>query len=218
VPHGVALRVHLSTPADLMANSRAVGSPSSNLRAVELDRDAIPVADDLRQAIVSRRGAGAVTDVEAEIHRVANDGLRDARTVFLEAATLSALADRFDAVSSSGTPDSTSRKWRALLAEQADRVAVAVDQLRTRLEPMFVPGDQRASRSAAIMAEETRRPSDAARQIAEELRQVERATRAALAVAETAPSTIELRDAAFWRRLAGTSERIAGLKRQLGGP
>jgi hypothetical protein len=38
---------------------------------------------------------------------------------------------------------------------------------------------------------------------------VERATRAALAVAETAPASIELRDVTFWRRLAATRDRIA---------
>jgi RNA polymerase sigma factor (sigma-70 family) len=218
VPHGDALRVHLSTPADLIATPRSGGSPSSSLHAVALDRNAIPAADDLRRAIAQRGAAAAVTDIEAEVHRVANDGLRDARTVFLEAATLSALADRFDTVRATAMQDTASKKWRVLLAEQTDRVAVAVDQLRTLLEPVFVPDDERAPRAAPTpVIEDTHQVSDEARRIAEELRQVERVTVAALAVAESAPTTIELRDAAFWRRLAATSDRIAALKRQLVG-
>jgi RNA polymerase sigma factor (sigma-70 family) len=214
VPHGAVLRVQLSTPADLIGTPRQGRSPSSSLRAVALDRDAIPAADDFRHAI-ARHAAGSVTNVEAEIHRLANDGLRHARTAFLEAATLSALADRFDAMSTSPMPDTTSRKWLALLAEQADRVASAIDQVRALLEPVFVRDDEPAAPAPTI--EDTRPLGDEARHIAEELRQVERATRAALAVAESAPATIELRETAFWRRLAATSVRVAVLKRQLVG-
>jgi hypothetical protein len=224
VPHGAALHVNLSTPADLIGTPRAGPSPSSSLRAVALNRDAVPAADDLRRAI-ARRGAGSVTNVEAEIHRLANDGLRDARTAFLEAATLSALADRFDALDASAMHDTTSRKWRALLVEQIDRVAHAVDQVRALLAPVFVRDDEPAApRSAsghtprlvpAPMIEDTRDLGDEAQRIAGDLRQVERATRAALAVAESAPTTIELRDAAFWDRLAATSDRIAALIRQV---
>jgi RNA polymerase sigma factor (sigma-70 family) len=220
VPHGVALRVHLATPEDLVAAPHSGHPSSSSLRAVALDRDAIPVADDLRQAIAQRSAGagGAVTDIEAEIHRVANDGLRDARTVFLEAATLSALADRFDAVNASAMEGATSKKWRTLLAEQTDRVAVAVDRVRRLLEPLFRHDAEPAPRLApAPPIDDTRQLSDEARRIAEELRQVERATRAALAVGESAPDTIELRDPAFWRRLAATSESISVLKRQLVG-
>lgn len=226
VPHGGALRVHLTTPADLIGTPRPGGSPSSSLRAVALDRDAIPAADDLRQAM-ARRADGSVTNVETEIHRLANDGLRHARTAFLEAATLSALADRFDAVNASAMEGTTSAKWLVLLAEQSDRVAVAVDQLRTLLEPLFVRDvEPAAPRSAsagtpklvpAPAIEDTRHLGGGARQIAEALRQVEGATRAALAIAESAPATIELRDPAFWRRLAATRERVAIFKRQLVG-
>ena len=227
VPHGAALRVTLSTPADLIG-TRAAGNATggavgtSTLRAVTLERNAVPAADDLRRALVSR-GVGAAGNVEAEIHRVANDGLRHARTAFLEAATLRTLAERFDAARAPGLPDITSAKWRALLTAQAERVAGAVGQVRTELEPLFVPGGEPGAAggpgagsgsssmpSAAftrIAAEQYL--GDSARRIAEDLGQVERATRAALAVGETAPATIELRDATFWRRLAATRDRIA---------
>ena len=72
------------------------------------------------------------------MHRIANDGLRHARTAFLEAATLSTLAERFDAARASEMSATTSGKWRALLTEQADRVTRAVDQMRTLLEPVFL--------------------------------------------------------------------------------
>jgi hypothetical protein len=248
VPHGEALRVTLSTPADLLdaratrgvtnsasgATGSGIGTPT--VRAVTLDRNAVPAADDLRHALASRRAsagasagagadAGTGADVEAEIHRLANDGLRHARAAFLEAATLRTLAERFDAAREPGLPDLTSAKWRALLASQAGRVAHAVDQVRTPLEPLFVrdaafatlaPGGgfqqgQGASVPSAAYTRIAAEPQvgDAARRIAEDLRQVERAARAAFAVAETAPATIELRDATFWRRLAVTRERIA---------
>jgi hypothetical protein len=227
VPHGAALRVTLSTPADLIG-TRTTGPPSpATVRAVTLERNAVPAADDLRRALVSRGPAAAgnnatatasAGNVEDEIHRLANDGLRNARRAFLEAATLRTLAERFDAARASELPDNASRKWRALLTAQADRVARAVDQVRTQLEPLFVPNGESAARAAgsgpAPSAAQTRmaaeqRLGDAARRIAEDLGQVERATRAALAVAETAPATIELRDVTFWRRLAATRDRIA---------
>jgi hypothetical protein len=215
VPHGVSLRLHLTTPEDLIATTHGGHSSSSTMRAVALDRDAIPVADDLRQAIAQR---GGTSDVEAEVHRVANDGLREARTVFLEAATLSALADRFDAVNASAMEGATSKKWRTLLAEQTDRVGTSVDRVRKLLEPLFMRDAEPAPRLApAPPIDDTRQLSAEARRIAEELREVERATRAALAVGESAPDTIELRDPAFWRRLAATSDSISALKRQLVG-
>lgn len=232
VPHGAALSVNLSTPAELLGSTAGRTSPSpspsspsssssssSTVRSVALDRDAVPAADDLRRAIMARP-AGAVANVEAEIHRLANDGLRDARASFLEAATLSTLAARFDAARASDLLDSTSTKWRTLLAEQVDRVARAVDQLRSRLEPVFVRYDQQATSPSgpAAGAADDRRVSDEARRIAEDLREVERAASAALAVAETAPATIELREAAFWRRLAATRDRIAALKQHLIAP
>ena len=102
VPHGDALLVRLSTPADLSGRPPARSSPSSNLRAVTLGRDAIPAADDLRQALARRAPGGhngSATNVEAEVHRLANEGLQGARTGFLEAALLSTLADRFAALS-----------------------------------------------------------------------------------------------------------------------
>ena len=132
--------------------------------------------------------------------------------------------------------DTTTNKWRGLLAGQTDRVAHAVDQVRTLLEPVFVrqdqppapgapgPASERMPRPAPPIkdpASEDPRIEDplslaaAARRVADDLGQVERATRAALTVAETPPDTIELRDAAFWRRLAATRERIAALKRPL---
>lgn len=235
VPHGAALRVTLSTPADLMFGTRASGratggaAGTATLRAVTLERNAVPAADDLRRALVSRHAGSAghvaagnieTGNVEAEIHRIANDGLRHARTAFLEAATLRTLAERFDAVRASELSDITSAKWRVLLTAQADRVAVAVDQVRTELEPLFVQGGGSVVSGAGSgsspmpSAASTRMAAeqllgDAARRIAEDLEQVERATRAAFAVAETAPATIELRDATFWRRLAATRDRIA---------
>jgi RNA polymerase sigma factor (sigma-70 family) len=222
VPHGAALRVTLSTPADLIGTRATGASSSSTLRAVTLDRSAVPAAGDLRDALVSggppAAGNAATGNVEAEIQRLANDGLRDARTAFLEASTLRALAERFDAARASELSDITSRKWRALLTAQADRVARAVDQLRARLEPLFVRDQQLAAPGAVSgpmpSAAQTRvaadeRLGDAARRISEDLGRVERATRAALAVAETAPATIELRDVTFWRRLAATRDRIA---------
>jgi hypothetical protein len=217
VPHGAALQVTLSTSADLLGTRGTSASSSSTLRAVTLDRHAVPAADDLRRALVSR-GAGQVANVEAEIHRVANEGLRNARTAFLEAATLRILAERFDTARASDLSEATSGKWHALLTAQADRVARAVDQMRTQLEPLFVQdgepamsgagsGSMASAASTRIAAEQGL--SDAARRIAEDLTLVERATRAALAVAETAPATIELRDTTFWRRLAVTRDRIA---------
>jgi RNA polymerase sigma factor (sigma-70 family) len=223
VPHGAALRVNLSTPEDLIgARPPGTSSPSS-LRAVALGRDAIPAADDLRRAVVSRDG-GAVApgvpseNVETGVHRIANDGLRHARTAFLEAATLGTLADRFDTVRASEIPATTSGKWRALLTEQADRVTRAVDQMRTLLEPVFLTYDERTSlRSQPVspLAGDRLGPGGEARRIAEDLRQVEHDTRAALAVAEIAPATIELRERTFWRRLAATSDRIAAFRQQL---
>ncbi len=68
------------------------------------------------------------------------------------------------------------------------------------------PGSQAADRHG---------PGGEARRIAEDLRQVEQATRAALAVAEVAPATIELRERTFWRRLAATGDRIAAFRQQL---
>ena len=116
VPHGDALLVRLSTPADLIGRPRPRSSPSSNLRAVTLGRDAIPAADDLRQAL-ARRAAGSATNVEAEMHRLANEGLQGARTGFLEAALLSTLADRFAALSGPAMADMHARtngedSWR----------------------------------------------------------------------------------------------------------
>jgi DNA-directed RNA polymerase specialized sigma24 family protein len=246
VPHGETLRVALSTPEELIGTrSTTMGTApsSSTLRAVTLERNAVPAADDLRRALTAR-GAGASGNIEVEIHRLANDGLRNARTAFLEAATLRALAERFDAARTSELSDVTSTKWRVLLAAQADRVTGAVDQVRTQLEPLFVRnGDLTASGArsgsmtgatpastatptatavpatkptqtpTAAAAEE--RLGDTTRRIASELEQVERATRAALAVAETAPATIELRDAAFWQRLASTRDRIAAFSQQV---
>jgi hypothetical protein len=250
-PHGDALLVRLSTPADLNGLPPARNSRSSNLRAVTLGRDAIPAADDLRQALARRAAGGhsvSATNVEADMHRLANEGLQGARTGFLEAALLSTLADRFAALSGSAMPGTvmpatampatampatampatTTNKWRGLLAGQTDRVARAVDQMRTLLEPVFVSHDQPPAPGAA--SERMPRPAltiedrsiedplslaDAARHVADDLGQVERATRAALTVGETPPDSIELRDAAFWRRLAATRERIAALKRQL---
>jgi RNA polymerase sigma factor (sigma-70 family) len=233
VPHGSALRVALTTTADLLG-ARAAGNAAGHatggaaggagtagtatLRAVTLDRNAVPAADDLRRALVSR---GASGDVEGQIHRLANDGLRHSRAAFLEAATLRTLAERFDVARAAGLPDITSAKWRVLLTSQAERVANAVDQVRTQLEPLFMQGESGGSGggssagsgvtpSAAytrMAAEE--HLGEAARRIADDLGQVERATRAALAVAEAAPATIELRDATFWRRLAATRDRIA---------
>ena len=135
VPHGAALRVNLSTPADLIGARPAGTSSPSSLRAVALGRDAIPAADDLRRAVASRDGGAAapgapIENVETGMHRMANDGLRHARTAFLEAATLSMLADRFDVVRLSEISATTSGKWRVLLTEQADRVTRAVDQMR----------------------------------------------------------------------------------------
>jgi hypothetical protein len=225
VPHGAVLRVNLSTPGDLIGARATNGSSpsSSTLRAVTLDRNAVPAADDLRRALATRGSragggaAGAGVNIEAEIHRIANDGLRNARTAFLEAATLRTLAERFDTARASELSDITSRKWLALLTAQADRVARAVDQVRNQLEPLFVPSGELAAPATAsgstASAAQTRlaadqRLGDAARRIAEDLTQVERATRAALAVAETAPVSIELRDVTFWRRLAATRDRI----------
>ncbi len=54
---------------------------------------------------------------------------------------------------------------------------------------------------------------DAARRIAEDLGQVERATRAALAVAETAPATIELRDAHLLAAARGDARSSRGVQR-----
>jgi RNA polymerase sigma factor (sigma-70 family) len=228
VPHGDALLVRLSTPADLIGLPRPRSSPSSNLRAVTLGRDAIPAADDLRQALARRAPGGqngSATNVEAEVLRLANEGLQGARTGFLEAALLSTLADRFAALSGPSMADPTrpatiTNKWRGLLAGQTDRVADAVDQVRTLLEPVFVSQDQPPAPGAAPPIENPPIDNplslaDAARRLADDLGQVERATRAALTVAETPPDTIELRDAAFWRRLAATRERAAALKRQL---
>ena len=217
VPHGAALLVTLSTPTDLLGTRATGASSSSTVRAVTLDRDAVPAADDLRRGLVSR-GVGTIGDVEAEIHRMANDGLRNARAAFLEAATLRMLAERFDAARASDLHDVTSSKWRALLTAQANRVAGAVDRLRTQLEPLFVQdsaiatptagsGAMSSAASTRIAAEQ--RLGDTARRIADDLGQVERAARAAFAVAETAPDTIELRDVTFWRRLAATRDRIA---------
>lgn len=222
-PHGDALLVRLSTPADLASGDvglpRPRGSRSSNLRAVTLGRDAIPAADDLRQAL-ARRAAGSATNAEAEVHRLANEGLQGARTGFLEAALLSTLTDRFAALSGPAMAETTTNKWRGLLAGQTDRVAHAVDQVRTLLEPVFVSSDRPPAPGAAPPIEDPpiKDPlslADAARRLADDLGQVERATRAALTVAETPPDTIELRDAAFWRRLAATRARVAALKRQL---
>jgi hypothetical protein len=213
LPHGAALLVNLSTSADLMGTRAAGTPPSSSLRAVALGRNAIPAADDLRRAVVSR-DAGAVANVEAEMHRIANDGLRHARAAFLEAATLRTLTERFDAARASEIPDTTSRKWRALLTEQVQRVSRGVDQVRSVLEPVFMPYAERTARPAPFVAD-PRGLSDEARRIAEDLGQVEQATRAALAVAETAPIAIELRDRAFWQRLAATRDRIAALAHQL---
>jgi RNA polymerase sigma factor (sigma-70 family) len=224
VPHGAALRVNLTTPADLIEARPAGRSSPSSVRAVALGRDAIPAADDLRRAIVSRDGEPdapnvPIENVETGMHRIANDGLRHARTAFLEAATLSMLVDRFDAARASEISTTTSGKWHALLAEQADRVTRAVDQMRTLLEPVFLTYDERtALRSQpapAPLAEDRPGPGGEARRLAEDLRQVEHVTRAALAVAEIAPGTIELRERAFWRRLAATSDRIAALRQQL---
>jgi hypothetical protein len=224
VRHGAALRVNLTTPADLIGARPAGTSPPSSLRAVALGRDAIPAADDLRRAVVSREGGAAaagvpIENVETGMHRIANDGLRHARTAFLEAATLSTLAERFEEVRLSEITAGTSRKWRALLTEQADRVTRAVDQMRTLLEPVFLTYDERtALRSqpgSAPPAGDRPGPGGEARRIAEDLRQVEHDTRAALAVAEIAPATIELREPTFWRRLAATSERIAALRQLL---
>jgi hypothetical protein len=233
VPHGETLLVRLSTPADLASGRPpARSSPSSNLRAVTLGRDAIPAADDLRQAL-ARRAAGSATNVEAEMHRLANEGLQGARTSFLEAALLSTLADRFAALSGPAMADTTANKWRGLLAGQTDRVSHAVDQVRTLLEPVFAshgqppPGaaSERMPRPAPVPnadlpiedppIESPLSLADAARRVADDLGRVERATRAALTVAETPPDTIELRDAAFWRRLAATRERVAAIKRQV---
>jgi RNA polymerase sigma factor (sigma-70 family) len=223
VPHGAALRVTLSTPADLIGargtgNVTGGAAGTSTLRAVTLDRNAVPAADDLRRALASRGGDAG--NIEAEIHRLANDGLRHARAAFLEAATLRTLAERFDAASASGLADITSTKWRALLTAQAERVAGAVDRVRTELEPLFIQGGESATpapgggsgstpSAASTRIAADQHLGDAARRIAEDLGQVERATRAALAVAETAPATIELRDATFWRRLGATRDRIA---------
>jgi hypothetical protein len=246
VAHGAALRVHLTTPADLMGSRPAGTSSPSSLRAVALGKDAIPAADDLRLAVVSRddraAAAGApIENVETAMHRIANDGLRHSRTAFLEAATLSTLADRFDAVGASAMSATTSGKWRALLTEQADRVTRAVDQLRALLEPVFLTYDDRAAPGSQPAAPSLspggsgapgRAPDRAAdlapdgapdrlgsageaRRIADDLREVERATRAALAVAEVAPGTIELRERTFWQRLAATSDRIAALRQRL---
>ena len=223
--HGDALLVRLSTPEDLASGRPSPrSSPSSNLRAVTLGRDAIPAADDLRQALARRAAAGSsATNVEADVLRLANEGLQGARTGFLEAALLSTLADRFAALSGPAMADTTTNKWRGLLAGQTDRVAHAVDQVRTLLEPVFVSHDRPSASGAASERMTGPAPpigdllslADAARRVADELGQVERATRAALTVAETPPDTIELRDAAFWRRLAATRERVAALKRQL---
>jgi RNA polymerase sigma factor (sigma-70 family) len=228
VPHGATLRVKLSIPEDLIGTRAGAGagagaSSAPTLRAITLDRNAVPVADDLRRALASRGGAAA-GNVEAELYRLANDGLRNARTAFLEAATLRTLAERFDAVRPAELSDITSRKWHALLTVQADRVARAVDQVRTQLEPLFVPNGESAIpvSGAASMpsAAHTRlaaeqRLGDAARRIAEDLTQVERAARTALAVAETAPVSIELRDVTFWRRLAATADRIAAFRQHV---
>jgi hypothetical protein len=227
LPHGAALRVNLTTPADLMGTGPAAGtSTPSSLRAVALGRDAIPAADDLRRAVVSREGGkGAsnvsIENVEAGIHRIANDGLRYARTAFLEAATLSTLADRLDAARAADIPERTSEKWRVLLTEQANRVERGVYQMRTLLEPVFLTYDDRAALRAqpqpapGAQAVDRPGPGGEARRIAEDLREVEQATRAALAVAEVAPGTIELRERAFWRRLAATGDRIAAFRQQL---
>jgi RNA polymerase sigma factor (sigma-70 family) len=236
LPHGAALSVKLTTPADLIGAGLAVGtSTPSSLRAVALGRDAIPAADDLRRAVVAREGGaaapgGPIENVETGMHRIANDGLRHARTAFLEASTLSTLADRFEAARASDVSAATSEKWRALLTEQADRVTRAVDQMRTLLEPVFLTYDERtAPRSQPVLSVPLAgdRPGPGpgtgpgiglggeARRIEEDLRQVEHAARTALAVAEVAPVTIELRDRTFWRRLAATSDRIAAFRKQL---
>lgn len=229
LPHGAALRVKLSTPEDLIGARPAGPSSPSSLRAVALGRDAIPAADDLRRAVVSREGGAAapgvaIENVETGMHRIANDGLRHARTAFLEAVTLSMLADRFDVARLAEMSATTTGKWRALLTEQADRVTRAVDRMRALLEPVFLTYDERAAlRSppvsvSAPLAGDRLGPGGEARRLAEDLRQVEHDTRAALAVAEVAPETIELRERAFWRRLAATSDRIAGLRQQLMAP
>jgi hypothetical protein len=136
---------------------------------------------------------------------------------------LHTLADRFDAARASDMSATTAGKWRALLTEQADRVTRAVDQMRNLLEPVFLTYDERTAlrsqRAPAPQAADQSGPAGgAARRIAEDLRQAEHATRAALAVAEVAPKTIELRELTFWRRLAATSDRIAALRQQLMAP
>ena len=150
VPHGAALRVNLTTPADLIGARPAGTSAPSSLRAVALGRDAIPAADDLRRAVVSRDGGAAapgvpIENVETGMHRIANDGLRHARTALLEAATLRTLADRFEAARPSDMSATTAGKWRALLTEQADRVTRAVDRMRALLEPVFLTYDERTT-------------------------------------------------------------------------
>jgi hypothetical protein len=230
VPHGATLRLNLTTPEDLMGARPAGRSAPSSLRAVALGRDAIPAADDLRRAVLSRVAPGVpIENVETGMRRIANEGLRHARTAFLEATTLSTLADRFDAARASDMSAATTGKWHALLAEQADRVTRAVDQMRTLLEPIFLTYEERtalrsqpaAGAPAAAPPAENRlgpggeAPGGEARRINEELRQAEHDTRAALAVAEVAPATIELRERTFWRRLAATSERIVALRQQL---
>ena len=210
---------------------RATGGAAgtSTLRAVTLDRNAVPAADDLRRALASRGALAAAAGSPAGISRP--------RSIASRTTACATRARRFSKRrrcgrwrsastrrARPGLPDITPAKWRALLAAQAERVACAVDQVRTQLEPCSCRAASRprprrdAGSSPMPSAAFTRIAAeqhlgDAARRIADDLGQVERAARAALAVAETAPATIELRDATFWRRLAATRDRIAAFTR-----
>ncbi len=80
---------------------------------------------------------------------------------------------------------------------------------------MFLRDAERLTPAPSSAVADQRRLSDEAQRIVDDLRDVERITRASLAVGETAPSTIGLRDPAFWQRLAATRDHVAAFKQHV---
>jgi hypothetical protein len=226
VPHGRALQLALRTPEELAGTTQPRGAGRVSVRTVTVDGGAIPAADDLR-AYVLAAGAGATgSDVDREIQRLANDGLRRSRAALLEALTLENLADRYDAQPADTLGAATLLKWQRLLAAQADRVAIDLQQLRLFLEPIF----RAPPLAASVEATTTPDASDAAghespaawsvraQQIGAALIEIERGVRSALAAADTRPTSVELRSPAFWRRATNTEQLLQVFKRQFTTP
>jgi hypothetical protein len=192
LPHADALRLDMRT-LDEAVRGTPPASGIARFQPLSFDPDSIPVAAELRAYV-----AAPALDIDAEVRRLANDGLRRSREALVHALAIESVAERFDDEALQALNRDAHGKWRALIGKHAAAVAADLQRLRRALEPALSP------RTAAEpdARDDQAAPADiraAVRDLGSRAVRIDDGVRAALAASSEPPEEIKLRDPAFWR-------------------